>query len=256
MTSRFTFAVAVLIASAFGVGCAQTPPPPAKAQVAKTPTVVTKLPQIPTNPKWTVSQNSAQLLLNNGVQADLELSKDTKAALMKVYGDYDAKYASLTKGATATDALEAQLDQLTADSAIKAVSLLSSTQQARLCQLGIQAMELEALRLADVRTKLALTPDQTAQFDKTFADLDAKQDAWETELGERMSKLSDPGASATAEQSAEYKKQQTAILTDMEPRSKAIEDLRKSDLPALLALLTPDQKATWQSMTGPPLKGS
>lgn len=255
MTTRFSFALAVLVASAFALGCAQTPPV-AKPTKTKTPTVPTNLPPIPTNPKWTVSQNSAQLLLNTGVQADLQLSSETKAALMKVYGDYDAKYTSLTKDATPTDALQAALEQLTADSATKAVALLSSAQQSRLCQLGIQAMELEALRLADVRTKLTLTLDQTAQFDKTFADLDAKQDAWDTELGERMSKLSDPGATATQEQNDTFHKQQKAITDDMEPRSKALEDLRKADLPALLALLTSDQMTTWRSMTGAPLKGS
>jgi hypothetical protein len=143
-----------------------------------------------------------------------------------------------------------------ASSADSAIALLSSSQVSRLNQLGIQAMELEALRLPEVRTKLALSADQVSQFDRIFAVLDTKQDAFDSELGERMSKLSDPGAKATDDQENTYKNQQKAILNDMEPRSKALEDLRKSDLPALIATLTPEQKSTWNSMTGAPLKGS
>jgi hypothetical protein len=237
-------------------GCACTPAQTPKGKPSPAPKEIKLSPIIP-NIKWTTNQNSAQLLLNQEVQKEMALSAETKIAIAKVYSAYDAKYTSLTAGKTeSTDALAAQLDAAMLDAADKAVALLSPAEGARLSQLGVQAMGFEALRMPEVRKGLNVTADQTAQLDKLFVNVDEKQSALETELGARLSKLPDPGPKATDEETAAFRKAVEAAEKELDPQHEALESLKKTGWDTFMASLTPDQKASWQTIHGKPPLGS
>ena len=235
-------------------GCACAPAQTPKTKPTPAVRKEVKLPGIIPNVKWTVNQNSAQLLLNPDLQKDMGLSTETKSAVLKVYGAYEAKYTALTGGKQeGTAELEAQLDAAIIEAANGAIALLSPAESLRLGQLGVQSMGLDALRMPEVRKGLSLTADQTTQLDKLFADLDEKQSALDAELGARLSKLADPGPKATDEETAALKKAQQAVFDELAPRGHALDDTKKAGWEAFMAGLTSDQESAWQSIHGKPV---
>jgi Spy/CpxP family protein refolding chaperone len=253
MLTRVHLPLALIILAGCACTRAQTPKPKPVQPAPKE----LKLPAIVPNVKWTVNQNSAQLLLNPEVQKDMGLPTDTKAGVLKVYSAYDAKYTALTSGKSeGSDALVARLDAAMVEAADNAIALLSPAESARLSQLGVQSMGLDALRMPEVRKGLSLTPDQTAQLDKLFAGVDEKREALDAELGARLSKLADPGPKATDEETAAFKKAVEAAAKDLDPQHEALESLKKSGWDALMASLTPEQKSAWHSIRGKPVLGT
>ncbi|MHB8636973.1 MAG: Spy/CpxP family protein refolding chaperone [Fimbriimonadaceae bacterium] len=250
MLSRVHLPLAFVALASCACVPAQAPKPnrpPAKPNVVSLPSIVP-------NVKWTLCQNAAQLLLRPDVQNDLGLASGTRNGVLKVYAAYEAKYTSLTAGKTAgTDQLAAELDKAVTDAANQAISLLSDSENARLSQLGVQTMGLDALRMPEVRNRLHLTADQTAQLDQLFVNIDAKQSALDGALGERLSKVPDPGPKATDDETAAFKKATQAVLDELAPQGHAVEALKKAGWDAFMAALTPDQKAAWQAIHGKPI---
>src|SRR5271165_1867968 len=89
MLNRVHLPLALVILAGCACSPAQAPKPKAPAPA---PPVEIKLPPIVPNVKWTINQNSAQLLLSPEIQKSMGLSSDTKDGIAKVYAAYNVKY--------------------------------------------------------------------------------------------------------------------------------------------------------------------
>jgi hypothetical protein len=234
--------------------CAQqgkTPPPP---QTAQNPVPVhhkEELPDMGPIPGYDLSEIAASLVVLPGVPSDLSLSKAEIKSTSQVFVDLNTRIQALT----GQNADEAAFDKVSKEANDQILTLLTAPEIERLKQLALQAMGWESFRLAEVRKSLFMTPDQTTALDKTFKDFDAQVDAYSSELGERMSKLKQPGPGAKDEEIKAFQKSQVDILNDLKPKSDALTERKTKEYAGLIQSLTGAQQDRWKAMQGRPFGG-
>lgn len=239
-------AVALVTVGGYAQTGAAKPAAPPRKEVA--------LPPVVPNLKWTIKQNVAQLLLNPDIQRDMAIGDDTKKALMRVYGDYQDRYTALLAGkAEGNEELADKLDAAMLDAANKAIALLDTPESTRLNQIGIRVIGFDSVRMPEVRHTLMLTADQTAALDKLLAAIDEKQQALDSALGDRLSKLHDPGPNATADEATAFRKAQKDVFAEFDGQGKEIDVLKHSSWATFYGGLSDEQKKAWRIARGKPV---
>lgn len=243
------FRIPLLLVLALALGAwAQQAPKASQAPKRQAPKAV--LPPLIPNSKWTIDENAVQLAVQPSVALELKLTRAELTDLSQIYVELDKKWEELSQ-AHAEDAAFDAAGQSAND---KALAVLTPTERRRLRQLGIQAMGFEAFRLTDVRKTLALSSAQTAALDSMFKEYDAQNEAYQTELADRISAISDPGVKATEEQRIAYNKAQEAVVADLAPKQAALVQLASANRDKILVGLSIDQTKAWQDLSGPPFK--
>ncbi|HWA83176.1 MAG TPA: hypothetical protein VG820_07085, partial [Fimbriimonadaceae bacterium] len=169
----------------------------------------------------TLLERNVQLIASPNVATDLKLTEAQVADRNKLFEVFQtfrdetvAKMQSLSQDKQ--EALATEIERQQMDLNQKLVALLTSPQQNRLMQIGIQQEGFVALQDDLVAKEVGLTPAQRAKV-KTICDAVAKaQDDYQAAVGEALSKIPEPSGSDEAAMKA-YQKKQEEVMKSMKP---------------------------------------
>jgi Spy/CpxP family protein refolding chaperone len=179
------------------------------------------------------------LLVNESVQKELKLSDEQIAQIKKITDEVGEKYkddlTKLRKGGDGKEAFKKMAEigkKMSEDThkQLESAKILKPDQAKRFHQIEIQAKGSQAFNESDVATALKLTDDQKEKV-KTIQE-DARKEMGEGFKGGK--------GGFDKEKIAEAAKKFAAV--------------RKETMERCLAVLTADQKKTWQELTGAPFE--
>jgi Spy/CpxP family protein refolding chaperone len=179
------------------------------------------------------------LIGNEQVQKELKVSDDQKKKLEEITDAYRDETRKLVPRDTPRDQFRAkfeetkgQRDKLTADAEAKIDGVLAIDQKERLDEIVIRVGGVSALQQDKMAEKLNLAADQRAKIKAVFEERDKKRQA-DREAARNNAAGARPDFNAMRERFEAERKETTEKVT---------------------AILTADQKASWEKMKGEPFE--